>query len=164
MIKTRLDNYVVVVRLEVADIQSVHTENNLGAIVLSDTFIFERKGHFCLTKNFPYFDFYDVRVEYSESLRKMKELYSQPILGVRKARCCNQVDVYIPFTKKLKEKIDFPLFESSITWFEKGFKFFSEKIGYFLLMIDEIKKVELMRKLDKPIAILYLTENKFFPK
>jgi len=31
-------------------------------------------------------------------------------------------------------------------------------------MNEEIKKVELMRKLSPPIAIFHLQENKFFPK
>lgn len=164
-LKARLDNYIVVVRVAVHDIMSVTTENNLGAIVLADTFMFERKNHYNLTKSFPYFDFYDIRLEYSNSLSKMRELFSQDIFGERIQRVCEKVDVYIPLTQKLdKSKIDFPVFEASIAFFEKCFKFTSEKLGHWLLTFDEIKKVELMRKLDKPIAILHLQENKFFPK
>jgi len=92
-------------------------------------------------------------------------LFSQDIFGERIQRVCDKVDVYIPLTQKLdKSKIDFPVFESQIAWFEKGFKFTCEKLGQWLLMFDEIKKVELMRKLSSPIAILHLQENKFFPK
>jgi hypothetical protein len=156
LLKAKIDNYIVVVRVAVKNIHSVYTDNNLGAIILADSFIFDRKVHYNLTKSFPYFDFYDVRLEYSESIKKMKELFSQKILGERLQRLTDQVDVYIPLTTKLdKSKIDFPVFESQITWFEKGFKFTCEKLGQFLLMNDEIKKVDLMRKLDKPIAIFH---------
>lgn len=96
LLKARLDNYIVVVRVCVSDIQSVSTENNLGAIVLADTFIFEKKNHYNLTKSFPYFDFYDVRLEYSESLRKMRELFSQEVFGERQQKMCSKVECYIP--------------------------------------------------------------------
>lgn len=73
--------------------------------------------------------------------------------------------MYIPFIDTLdRHKIDFPLVPMEVSWFEKGFKFFSEKVGHFILYYSDVQTVELLRPNDSPWAILYLKENIFFSK
>lgn len=51
-----------------------------------------------------------------------------------------------------------------MAWFERGFKFFCEKIGHFILYFSDIQKFELYRPNDNPWIICTLKENLFFSK
>lgn len=96
---------------------------------------------------------------------ELKELFAQNILGNRLEKKCGTVEVYIPFIDSLdRHRIDFPLVPTEVSWFERGFKFFSEKIGHFILYFSDVQSVELLRPNDSPWAILALKENFFFSK
>jgi hypothetical protein len=118
-----------------------------------------------VTKDVSYFDFFEARPENSQAVLELKELFAQNILGNRIEKRCGTVELYIPFIDTLdRHRIDFPLVETEVSWFEKGFKFFSEKVGHFILYFSDVQTIDLLRPNDSPWAILNLKENLFFSK
>jgi hypothetical protein len=70
-----------------------------------------------ITKAVPYFDFFEARIEYSQAINEMKELYAQGILGDRYAKKCGVVEMYLPFVESLDRLlIDFPLVAMEVSW------------------------------------------------
>lgn len=162
-----LNKYLVVLRVEVSNIQSVVNPAELiGSLVISDTFLFSDIFVHNLTQEVPYFDFFEARADYSQPIRDMVELNSTSIFGERFVKLTEGMSVYLPFIEGLDTNIiDFPIFDVQVSWFENTLKFHSEKAGCFLLMNSDMKKVEFFRlSTGKPWAIFHLEENIFFPR
>ena len=118
-----------------------------------------------MTKAVPYFDFFEARKENSQAVLEMKELYAQNILGNRFQKRCGEVELYIPFLDSLnRQKIDFPVVQTETSFFERGLKFFSEKIGNFIIFFADVTAVTLISAIDNPWAVFQLKENLFFSR
>src|SRR3990167_7549743 len=96
----------------------------------------------------------------------MKELYSQSILGERLAKRSGTLDVYIPLIESLeRDKIDFPIVPTEASFFEKVLKFWSEKLGAFILLFTEVVSCKFLYGDEKGVwAIFTLKENIFFSR
>ena len=95
----------------------------------------------------------------------MKELYAQNVLGERYQKKCGLIEVYIPFVDTLnRQRLDFPLISTEASFFERGLKFFSEKLGNFILFFSEVTSVTIVSAIDNPWAVFTLKENLFFSK
>jgi hypothetical protein len=93
----------------------------------------------------------------------MKELYGKNVLGTRLQKRCRHIELYMPFIDSFdRMKIDFPLVAMEISFFEKGLKFYSDKIGHFILFFDDVASVQFLSTRSEPWAIFNLKENNLF--
>lgn len=159
------EKYLFVIKIEIGNIQSYINANNIGNLVIGDSFFIFGDKLINLTRKINYFEFFQTRLEESEKIKKMKDLFAKNLLGERLFDKCENVDLYIPLKDKVKKfGIDNKFTKIHLSWFEKGFKILSEKMGNFLVLEKNIKNISISNDMKNPSIILELNEPMFFKK
>ena len=159
------EKYIFVIKIEIDKIQSYINFENMGKLIIGDTFFLFDDKIINLTRKINYFDFFQTRLENSEKIKKMKDLFAKNLLGERLYKNCENIKLYIPMKKKVKKfGIDNKILKINLSWFEKGFKILCEKFGNFLILEKNIKNILIFNDMKNSCLIFELEEPIFFKK
>lgn len=134
-------------------------------LAIADSFLIFKDKLVNFTAGVEYFEFFETHQQPSKELGNMKELLAKSVLGNRLLSNCGNIKLKMLMSEKLQKfGVKFPFFDVCVSWFEKGFKFSSKKAGNFLLLLDEVVKIRLVKHMNKPMIFLHLHQPKFFKK
>ncbi|EGR29741.1 hypothetical protein IMG5_149240 [Ichthyophthirius multifiliis] len=151
----KLTPYFFLLRISLSNIQSLIYQNvNLGSIVFGESFILQEGCYLILTKNIPYFDFWNTSNEYSIKIEKMKKRVILDQLDE-----FNKNRIFINSGKLSNYGFDIPIIESAYVLHEKGLRINSEKIGWFIIFFNKMQQLKITQNTQNTWLIFNMDQN-----
>ncbi|CAD8074327.1 unnamed protein product [Paramecium primaurelia] len=143
------------IRLEYKSIPSQVVKGTiLGNVIFSDSFILQENCYYIITSKIPHLQIINTDARFSDDIEKVKKKLPLEKLGQQISEKVDKNRLFIPSKHAL---LDIPIQIASYILHENGIRIFTNEMGWFFILFDQMKKIKFTQGLES-VWMIFMTE------
>ncbi|CAK91731.1 unnamed protein product (macronuclear) [Paramecium tetraurelia] len=126
----------------------------LGNVIFSDSFILQENCYYIITSNIPHLQIVNTDARFSDDIEKVKKKLPLEKLGQQISEKVDKNRLFLPSKHAL---LEIPIQIASYILHENGIRIFTNELGWFFILFDQMKKIKFTQGLES-VWMIFMTE------